>query len=91
MTDKIILKKPIITEKSTRLGELRKYVFMVSPRATKNEVREALRAIYRVDAVAVNVIQKPGKARRFRNIKSTLSGYKKAVVTLKEGQKIDVT
>ena len=86
-----VLQRPVITEKSARLSEMRKYVFIVEPRTTKNEIREAVKTIYRVDAISVNSARKPGRARRFKNHKGMKSGYKKAIVTLKEGQKIDIT
>ena len=90
MSNTFLIKKPLITEKATDLKTAGKYVFMVEPWATKAEIRKAVRELYRVDAVAVNIVRIPGKPRRFRNIVGTKSGYKKAVVTLKSGQKIDV-
>ncbi len=85
-----MIKKPLITEKATDLSASGKYVFIVGLSATKKEVAKALKEIYRVDAVKVNIVNLPGKTRRFRGLKSKKSGVKKAVVTLKEGQKIDV-
>ncbi len=70
---------------------MRKYIFVVDPRTTKNEIREAMKAIYNVDATSVNIARKPGRARRYKNHKGKKPGYKKAIVTLKEGQKIDLT
>lgn len=88
--DTFLIKKPLITEKATDLSASGKYVFIVGLSATKKEVAKALKEIYRVDAVKVNIVNLPGKTRRFRGLKSKKSGVKKAVVTLKEGQKIDV-
>ena len=85
-----IIKRPIVTERATDLNTIGKYVFMVENRATKNEVKKAIKAIYKVDVIAVNTVMKPAKARRFRNQPTMRPGYKKAIVTLKEGQKIDV-
>ena len=90
MNPRAIIKRPIVTERATDLNTIGKYVFMVEPRATKNEVKKAIKAMYKVDVVAVNTVTKPGKARRFRNQRTMQSGYKKAIVTLKKGQKIDV-
>jgi large subunit ribosomal protein L23 len=90
MTDAFLIKKPLITEKATDLSGAGKYVFVVKPSATKKEVQKALREIYRVDAVKVNIVNLPGKTKRFRGLKSRKSGVKKAIVTLKEGQKIDI-
>lgn len=90
MTDIFLIKKPLITEKATDLSASGKYVFIVKRSATKKEVEKALREIYRVDAVKVNIVNLPGKPKRFRGIKSHKAGVKKAVVTLKQGQKIDL-
>lgn len=90
MSDIFLIKKPLITEKATDLSGAGKYVFAVGPSATKNEVRKAVYEIYRVTAAKVNIVNLPGKSRRFRGLKSRKGGMKKAVVTLKAGQKIDV-
>ena len=86
-----IIKRPIITERSTDLNAIGKYVFMVAPNATKNEVKKAVKAIYNVDVVAVNIVTQHAKTRRYRNTTAKRGGYKKAIATLKEGQKIDIT
>lgn len=91
MTDAFILKQPLITEKATDLSGVNKYVFIVKPSATRNEIRKAIKEIYRVDAVKVNMINLPGKPRRFRGQKGHKPDSRKAVVTLKEGQKIDLS
>ncbi|MGC9599297.1 MAG: 50S ribosomal protein L23 [Minisyncoccia bacterium] len=91
MTDVFLIKKPWVTEKSTGLAQLGKYVFIVKPKATKQEVKKAVKEIYKVDAVAVNVVNRPPKRKRFgANIKGSQEGYRKAIVTLKAGQKIDI-
>jgi large subunit ribosomal protein L23 len=90
MSDIFLIKKPWVTEKATDWNKLGKYVFIVKPSATKNEVKKAVKEIYRVDAVSVNVINHRAKGKRFRNVYSEKSGYKKAIVTLKHGQKIDL-
>jgi large subunit ribosomal protein L23 len=90
MADIFIIKKPLITEKATDLSKAGKYVFIVGAAATKSEVRKAVREIYRVDAVKVNIVNLPRKPKRFRGLKSYKGGVKKAIVTLKEGQKIDL-
>jgi large subunit ribosomal protein L23 len=90
MTDIFLIKKPWITEKSGDLSLIGKYVFLVSPSATKNEVKKALREIYKVDAVDVNITNLPRKRKSFRNMKGMQEQRKKAVVTLKKGQKIDL-
>lgn len=90
MLDLFLIQKPVITEKATDLNALNKYVFMVKPKATKNEVKKAVKEIYRVDAVSVNMVNLPGKTRAFRGKKEAKMGVKKAIVTLKAGQKIDL-
>lgn len=88
--DSFIIKKPLVTEKSTNLSALGKYVFMVKPEATKPEIKKAIKDIYKADAVMVHVVNRPAKRKRAGSHWGTQSGYKKAIVTLKKGQKIDI-
>lgn len=88
--DKFLIKNPIITEKATQISSLRKYIFLVNKKATKQEIRKALKSIYKVDAEDVNVINVKKKIRRLGRSVGVKPGYKKAVVTLKEGQKLDI-
>ena len=90
MFDTSLIQKPLITEKATDLNALGKYVFMVKPGATKNEVKKAVKEIYRVDAQHVNMITQNPKTKAYRGLKNKRGGYKKAIVTLKEGQTIDL-
>lgn len=91
MTDSTLIKKPWITEKSTRLTASNQYVFLVKSGATKPEVKKAIHALYKVDALAVNILNRTGKTKRSgRGIKGKTEGYRKAIVTIKEGQKIDL-
>lgn len=90
MTDHFIIKKPLITDKSVALNQTGKYVFMVKTSATKNEIKKAVKEIYRVDALLVNIINQHPKTKMYRGLKSKRGGYKKAVVTLKKGQTIDL-
>ncbi len=90
MAEIFVIKKAIITEKATDLQKYGKYAFMVQPAATKNEIKKAVKDIYHVDVVTVNIINRPPKTKRFRNIVTKKGAYKKAIVTLKEGQKIEV-
>ncbi len=85
-----ILQKPIITERANDLNKLGKYVFMVQPSATKNEIKKAIQTIYKVNVTAVNVISQPPKKRRYRGLAAKRGGYKKAIVTIKSGQKIEI-
>lgn len=90
MANIFIIKKPWVTERSTDLSALGKYVFLVQHEATKPEIRKAIKEIYKVDPVAVNIINRPAKRKGAGMRKGKQSGYKKAIVTLKKGQKIDV-
>ena len=90
MAKAFIIKKPLITEKATSLVPLRKYVFSVDPSATKNEVKKAIKELYNVDVTEVSIVNLPGKNKRFRNVRTTGSRRKKAIITLKEGQSIDL-
>jgi|YelNatPaOPRAMG01_1025707.scaffolds.fasta_scaffold17880_1 large subunit ribosomal protein L23 len=90
MKDHFILKKPLVTERTTDLNILGKYVFIVASNATKPEVKKAVKEIYKADVVSVNMINRAPKRKRLRGIMNgKRSGYKKAIVTLKEGQKIE--
>lgn len=87
-----IILKPLVTERGTALKEQGKYLFLVAPDATKTEIREAIEAMFKqekVEVVKVNTAKLPGKKRRFGRFMSEPGRYKKAVVTLKAGQKIE--
>lgn len=83
-----IIKKPLITEKSSFLGAENKYVFAVAKNATKNEIKKAIEGIYNVNVLSVNIIKVPAKSRRLGLVKGAKSGFKKAVVTVKQGENI---
>jgi large subunit ribosomal protein L23 len=85
------LTSPIITEKSTLLSEFNKVVFRVPLEATKPQIKEAVEALFNVNVVGVNTIVVKGKKKLFRGVPGKRSDVKKAIVTLKEGQSIDVT
>lgn len=89
---KYIIKKPIITEKATNLSHLNKYVFRVAGIASSAEIRKAIADIYGVQVIKINVINRKEKSRLFRGVSGALRSnkYKKAIVTIKEGQSIDV-
>jgi len=82
---------PVVTEKSTRLGELSQVVFKVRQEATKPQIKAAVEALFDVKVTAVNTLNVKGKVKRFRGQLGRRSDVKKAIVTLAEGQKIDVT
>ena len=90
MRDIFLIKEPRITEKASDLQAAGQYVFVVKPTATKPEVAKAVKDLYHVDAVAVNIVNVRGKVRRYRGLPSPRTGMKKAIVTLKKGQTIDL-
>lgn len=77
-----------VSEKSTRGMAYNQYTFIVGPRTTKTEVRDAVKKAYKVDVVAVNMVSLPAKKRRLGRRMGMVSARKKAIVTLKEGQAI---
>jgi|SRR3989344_1645316 len=85
-----IVRDPHISEKGTYLAEKNKYTFKVYERSNKLEIKKAVEGIYGVDVLAVNVISIPHKKRRLGKTEGFKKGYKKALVTIKEGQKIEV-
>ena len=88
-TDRI-LKEPHITEKATDLVKKNQYLFKIWPEAEKSEIKKAIEGLYRVDVESVNTIKIPRKKRRLGKIKGWRKGYKKAIIRIKEGQKIEV-
>ena len=82
---------PHITEKATLLSEQNKVVFKVALDATKDEIASAVEELFKVNVLKVNTVVTKGKAKRFRGIAGRRSDVKKAIVTLAEGQSIDVT
>ena len=85
-----VLLKPVITEKATIISEQNKYVFKVATRANKDQIKEAIKAIYKVEPVKINVVNVRGKERRLRLGTGFTSSWKKAIVTLKDGDKIEL-
>jgi len=85
------LLKPYFSEKFTLLREEQnKYIFEVHPRATKNEIKKLLENIYNVKILQINVLSASQKNKRWRNKKTVLKGNKKMIITLKQGQNIDL-
>jgi large subunit ribosomal protein L23 len=82
---------PVITEKSTQGSEHNQVTFRVPMTATKPEIRLAVETLFKVKVVAVNTLRQKGKLKRFRGKLGKRSDTKKAIVTLAEGQSIDVT
>jgi len=85
-----ILKTPQVTEKATDLTKGNQYVFKVWPTAGKVEIKKAIEGLYGVDVISVKIIRVPAKRRRLGRIRGWRKGYKKAIVKIKAGQKIEV-
>ena len=86
--DRII--SPNVTEKSTAFSEFNKVVFKVSKNANKESIKKSIEKIFKVKVVKINTINMRQKIKMVRNKKAYKSGYKKAIVTLKKGQSIDL-
>jgi large subunit ribosomal protein L23 len=82
---------PVITEKATVLSEQNKVVFRVAEDATKDEIAAAVEELFKVRVIKVNTLITKGKTKRFRGIIGRRNDVKKAIVTLAEGQSIDIT
>ena len=87
--DKIL--SPIVTEKSTNLSEQNKIVFKIPTKANKKNVKKSIEKIFKVNVTKVNIINKQNRTKLTRGRKVKVSGYKKAIITLKKGQSIDLT
>ncbi|MFG1480717.1 50S ribosomal protein L23 [Xanthobacter sp. V4C-4] len=86
-----VILSPVITEKATNQSEHNKVVFKVAKTATKPAIKEAVEKLFDVKVKSVNTLVRKGKVKIFRGRKGVQSDVKKAVVTLEEGQKIDIT
>jgi large subunit ribosomal protein L23 len=86
-----IIRAPVITEKATNATEHNQVTFRVPLTATKRQVKAAVEGLFNVNVTAVNTIRVMGKLKRFRGRPGQRSDYKKAIVTLREGQRIDIT
>ncbi|MEM6383470.1 MAG: 50S ribosomal protein L23 [Pseudomonadota bacterium] len=86
-----VIVSPVITEKSTMASEDGQVMFNVAPTATKTEIKQAVEALFSVKVKAVNTLVRKGKVKRFRGVIGKQSDQKKAIVTLADGESIDVT
>ena len=87
--DKII--SPLVTEKSTNLSEQNKIAFKVLSSANKKNLKKNIEKIFKVNVTKINIINKQNRKKLTRGRKVKVSGYKKAIITLKKGQSIDLT
>ena len=85
------IRSPIITEKATILSEQNKTVFKVHEKANKKVIKKNIEKLFKVNVVKVNIINQKTKVKMRQGKKSFKNGYKKAIVTLKKGQSIDLT
>lgn len=86
----LILMAPHITEKATDLSAKNQYVFKVFPKANKSEIKKAIKDCYGTEVLSVRIINVPRKQKRIGRFLGYKSGYKKAIVKIKEGQKIEI-
>jgi large subunit ribosomal protein L23 len=86
-----VIVAPVITEKATALSEHNKVVFRVRKDATKPQIKAAVEKLFDVKVTGVNTLVRKGKTKRFRGTVGTQSDVKRAIVTLAEGQSIDIT
>ena len=87
--DKILF--PVVTEKSTNLSEQNKIVFKVPAGANKTNLKKNIEKIFKVNVTKINIINKQNRIKITRGKKVRVSGFKKAIITLKKGQSIDLT
>src|SRR3989338_399358 len=85
-----VVRKPLLTEKSTKASEQNKVIMNVALDATKPEIKKAVEDIFKVKVEAVNTLRVKGKTKRFRGIAGQRNDQKKAVITLAEGSSIDI-
>ena len=82
---------PLVTEKSTNLSEMNKVVFKVNSLADKKSIKKGIEKIFKVNVIKINIINKQRRIKIARGKKAKVRGYKKAIITLKKGQNIDLT
>ena len=87
--DKVLF--PVVTEKSTNLSEQNKIVFKVPRESNKKNLKKNIEKLFKVNVTKINIVNKKNKIKNIRGRKVKISGYKKAIVTLKKGQNIDLT
>ena len=85
------IRSPIITEKATVLSEQNKTVFKIHSKANKKSIKKNIEKLFKVNVVKINIINQKTKIKMKQGKKSYKSGYKKAIITLKKGQSIDLT
>ena len=87
--DKIL--SPLVTEKSTNLSDQNKIIFKVNKKANKKNLKKNIEKIFKVNVTKINIINKKSRIKTTRGKKIRVKGFKKAIITLKKGQNIDLT
>ena len=87
--DKIL--SPLVTEKSTNLSDQNKIIFKVNKKANKKNLKNNIEKIFKVNVTKINIINKKSRIKTTRGKKVRVKGFKKAIITLKKGQNIDLT
>ena len=85
-----VIVSPVVTEKSTAVSEQNKVIFNVALNSTKQEIKEAIESLFKVQVKSVNTLRRLGKTKRFRNTVGKQNDSKKAIITLAEGQNINL-
>ncbi len=85
------ISSPIVTEKSTNLSDQNKIVFKVNKNANKKNLKNNIEKIFKVNVIKINIINKKSRTKTTRGKKVRVKGFKKAIITLKKGQNIDLT
>jgi len=85
-----VLRRPVITEKNTDLMVQNKYVFEVMKKANKTQIKSAVEKAFKVTVISVNVAMTPGKSTGYGRLKGQSASWKKAIVTLRPGDKIEI-
>ena len=85
------IRNPIITEKATILSEQHTTIFKVHEKANKKTIKKSIEKLFKVNVIKINIINQKSKLKMKQGRKSIKSGYKKAIITLKKGQSIDLT
>ena len=86
-----IIRNPLVSEKSTYVSQFNYYVFKVSKKSTKPQIKQAVEKLFNVKVLSVNTLNQNGKIKKFRNISGKRPNFKKAFVKLAEGNTIDTT
>lgn len=85
---KVIIRKPVISEKSISQGRISKYTFLVDSKATRNQIKKAVSELFKVTVRSVSIVRLPGKPKTYRRVSGKRAARKHAVVTLKQGETI---